>query len=62
MGSKEICCPGSKCCNLYCDLGGRGGGGGDTLIWVIWVRAAEQGMIFWPRGPKQGIQFGLPLS
>ena len=26
------------------------------------VRAAGQGMVFWPRCPKQGIQFGLPLS
>ena len=30
--------------------------------WVIRVRAAKQGMVFWPRCPKQGIQFDLPLS
>ena len=36
--------------------------GGYSLIWVIRVRAAGQGMVFWPRGPKQGIQFHLPLS
>ena len=35
-----------------------------TLILVVWVcaRAAGQGIVFWPRCPKQGIQFGLPLS
>ena len=38
------------------------GGGGYSLIWVIRVRAAGQGMVFWPRCPKQGIQFDLPLS
>ena len=58
MGPEEICCIGSKYCNLYCELGG----GGDSLIWVILVRAAKQGMVFWPRCPKQGIQFGLRLS
>ena len=31
------------------------GGGGYSLIWVIRVRAAGQGMVFWPRCPKQGI-------
>ena len=36
--------------------------GGYSLIWVIRVRAAGQGMVFWPRCPKQGIQFDLPLS
>ena len=39
-----------------------GGGGGYSLIWVIRVRAAGQGMVFRPRCPKQGIQFDLPLS
>ena len=38
------------------------GGGGYSLIWVIRVRAVGQGMVFWPRCPKQGIQFDLPLS
>ena len=35
-----------------------------TLILVVRVcaHAAGQGMVFWPRRPKQGIQFGLPLS
>ena len=36
--------------------------GGYSLIWVIQVRAAGQGMVFWPRCPKQGIQFDLALS
>ena len=36
--------------------------GGYALDWVIRVRAAGQGMVFWPRCPKQGIQFNLPLS
>ena len=40
----------------------REGGGGYSLIWVIRVRAAGQGMVFWPRCPKQGIQIDLPLS
>ena len=31
-----------------------GGGGGDSLIWAVRGRAAGQGMIFWPRCPKQG--------
>ena len=39
-----------------------GGGGGHSLIWAIRGRAAGQGMVFWPRCPKQGIQFDLPLS
>ena len=38
------------------------GGGGYSLIWVIWLRATGQGMVFWPRCPKQGVQFDLPLS
>ena len=38
------------------------GGGGYSLIWVIRVHAAGQGMVFWPCCPKQGIQFDLPLS
>ena len=38
------------------------GGGGYSLIWAKRVRAAGQGMFFWPRCPKQGIQFELPLS
>lgn len=29
------------------------GGGGYSLTWVIRVSAAGQGMIFWPRCPKQ---------
>ena len=37
-------------------------GGGHSLIWVIRVRAAGQGMVFWPRCPKHGIPFDLPLS
>ena len=28
----------------------------------IWGRAARQGMVFWPRCPKQGVQFDLALS
>ena len=36
-------------------------GGGYSLIWAIRGRAAEQGMVFWPRCPKQGAQFDLPL-
>ena len=38
-----------------------GGGGGHSLIWALRGRAAGQGMVFWPRCPKQGIQFDLPL-
>ena len=30
-------------------------------IWAIRGRVAGQGMVFWPRCPKQGIQFDLPL-
>ena len=37
-------------------------GGGHSLIWAIRGRAAGQGMVFWPRCPKQGIKFDLPLS
>ena len=37
------------------------GGGGHSLIWAIRGHAAGQGMVFWPRCPKQGIQFDLPL-
>ena len=33
-----------------------------SLIWAIRGRAAGQGMFFWPRCPKQGIQFDLLLS
>ena len=36
--------------------------GGHTLIWAIRGRAAVQGMVFWPRCPKQGIQFDLLLN
>ena len=36
-------------------------GGGHSLIWAIRGRAAGQGIVFWPRCPKQGIQFDLPL-
>ena len=36
--------------------------GGYSLTGVIRVRAAGQGMIFWPRCLKQGIKFDLPLS
>ena len=35
--------------------------GGHSLTWAIRGRAAGQGMVFWPRCPKQGIQFDLPL-
>ena len=44
--------------------GGGGGGkvGRYSLIWAIQGRAAGQGMVFWPRSPKQGVQFALPLS
>ena len=41
---------------------GGGGGGRYSLIWAIRGRAAGQGMVFWPRSPKQGVQFDLPLS
>ena len=37
-------------------------GGRYSIIWVIQVGAAGQGMFFGPRCPKQGIQFDLPLS
>ena len=37
-------------------------GGGHSLIWAIRGRVAGQGMVFWPRCPKQGIQFDLSLS
>ena len=37
-------------------------GGGHSLIWAIRGRAAGQGMVFWPRCLKQGVQFDLPLS
>ena len=30
--------------------------GGYSLIWAIRGRAAGQGMVFWPRRPKQDIQ------
>ena len=36
-------------------------GGWHSLIWAIWGCAVGQGMVFWPRCPKQGIQFDLPL-
>ena len=36
--------------------------GGHSLTWAIRGRAARQGMVFWPRCPRQGIQFDLPLS
>ena len=35
---------------------------GYSLIWAIWGHAAGQGMVFWPRCPKQGVQFDLALS
>ena len=38
-----------------------GGGGGHSLIWAIQGRAAGQGILFWPRCPKRGIQFDLHL-
>ena len=38
------------------------GGGGYFLIWAIRRRAAGQGMVCWPRCPKQGVQFDLALS
>ena len=40
----------------------REGGGGTPLLGFIRVRAAGQGLVFWPRCLKQGIQFDLPLS
>ena len=43
-------------------VGSFPGGGGYSLIWVKRVRTPGQGMVFWPRCPKQGIQFDLPLS
>ena len=36
--------------------------GGYSLIWAIRRCATGQGVDFWPRCPKQGIQFYLPLS
>ena len=38
--------------------------GGYSLIWATGIRgrAAGHGMVFWPRCPKQGIQFYFPLS
>ena len=30
-------------------------GGGHSVIWAIRGSAAGQGMVFWPRCPKQGI-------
>ena len=41
---------------------GLGHAQGYSLIWVIRVRAAGQGKVFWPRYPKQGVKFDLPLS
>ena len=46
-----------KCHSMQCL-----GGGGYSLIWAIQGRATGQGMVFWPRRPKQGVQFDLPLS
>ena len=37
------------------------GGGVHSLIWAIQGCAAGQGMVIWPRCPKQSIQFDLPL-
>ena len=37
-------------------------GGGYSVIWAIRGRAAGQGVVFWLRRPKQGVQFDLPLS
>ena len=40
-----------------------GGGGGEYfLTWAIRGRVAGQGMVFWPRYPKQGIYFVFRLS
>ena len=36
--------------------------GRHSPIWAIRGHAAGQGMVFWPRCPKQGIQFDLPPS
>ena len=44
--------------HLFIDVFARG----YSLIWVIRVHAAGQGIVFWPRCPKQSIQFDLPLS
>ena len=35
--------------------------GGNSLIWALRALAAGQGMVFWPRCTKTGIQFDLPL-
>ena len=50
-----------KLCNVAVILTILPGGGGHSLIWAIRGRAAGQGMVFWPRCPKQVIQFVLPL-
>ena len=52
-------------CNIVCRINGSscrappagGGGGAYSLIWAIRGRAAGQGMVFWPRCPKQGVRF-----
>ena len=38
------------------------GGGGGTLTWAIRRRASGQGMVFWPRCSKQGIQLASVLN
>ena len=46
-------------CNTLCNV--RRGGG--VLPYLgLRVRAAGQGVIFWPRCPKHDALFGLPLS
>ena len=49
---------------IHRDILGGGGGWreGYSRIWAIRGRGAEQGMFFWPRCSKQGIQFDLLLS
>ena len=37
-------------------------GGGTHLFGLYGYVPTGQGMVFWPRCPKQGIQFDLPLS
>ena len=45
-----------------CIFTSRWGVGRYSLIWDIRGLVAGQGMVSWPRCPKQGIQFDLPLS
>ena len=50
----------SQSCVIHCVMCG---GGGEVLPYLgLRVRAAGQGVIFWPRCPKHDALFGLPLS